>query len=112
MDENEKRIFRTFLRFLKENKLMKPYEDNLYDYIERNRYEEYKKANFNIIEYIFRFNHNEYYNNNKCGIADFMIHYSMVWIDTIKGFDFWKEVDRKWKYYLMERKSIDPYLFT
>ena len=28
MDENEKRIFRTFLRFLKENKLMKTYEDN------------------------------------------------------------------------------------
>ena len=60
MDENEKRIFRTFLRFSKENKLMKTYEDNLYDYIERNRYEEYKMYNFNIIEYIFRYNHKFY----------------------------------------------------
>ena len=39
MDKNEERIFRTFLRFLKENKLMKTYEDNLYYFIEINRYE-------------------------------------------------------------------------
>lgn len=110
MDENEKRIFRTFLRFLKENKLMKTYEDNLYDYIERNRYEEYKMYNFNIQEYIFRYNHK--FNNNSYRIEDLMIRYSMIWTDTIKGFKFWKEVDRRWKYYFMERKSTDHYLFT
>lgn len=33
MNANEKRIFKAFLRFLKENKLMKTYEDNLYDYV-------------------------------------------------------------------------------
>ena len=110
MDENEKRIFRTFLRFLKENKLMKTYEDNLYDYIERNRYEEYKMYNFNIIEYIFRYNHK--FNNNSYRIEDLMIRYSMIWTDTIKGFKFWEEVDRRWKYYFMERKSTDHYLFT
>ena len=112
MDENEKRIFRVFLRFLKENKLMKTYEDNLYDYVKKHRYKEYKKFNFNIIEYIFRFNHNEFYNDNQCGIDDFMITYSMAWCETIKGFHFWEEVNRKWKSYLIDRKSTDHYLFT
>lgn len=110
MDKNEERIFRTFLRFLKENKLMKTYEDNLYDFIERNRYEEYKMYNFNIIEYIFRYNHK--FNNNSYRIEDLMIKYSMIWTDTIKGFKFWKEVDRRWKYYFLDRKSTDHYLFT
>lgn len=109
MDENEKRIFRTFLRFLKENKLMKTYEDNLYDYIERNRYEEYKMYNFNIIEYIFRYNHKFY--NNSHRIEDLMIRYSMIWTDTIKGYDFWKNVDEKWKLYLLDKK-LTEYLFT
>lgn len=110
MNANEKRIFKAFLRFLKENKLMKTYEDNLYDYIERNRYEEYKMYNFNITEYIFRYNHK--FNNNSYRIEDLMIKYSMIWTDTIKGFKFWKEVDRRWKYYFMDRKSTDHYLFT
>ena len=111
MDENEKRIFRAFLRFLKENKLMKTYEDNLYDYVKKHNYEEYKIANFNIQEYIFRFNRHNFF-NNQFGMDDYMIRRSMVWADTIKGFDFWKEVDRKWKSYLMDRKLIDHYLFT
>lgn len=33
MDVIEKEMFKTFLRFLKENKLMKTYKDNLYDYV-------------------------------------------------------------------------------
>lgn len=112
MNANEKRIFKTFLRFLKENKLMKTYEDNLYDYVKKYRYEVYKKFNFNIIEYIFRLKHSELYNNNQCGIDDLMIRYSMSWADTIKGFDFWKEIDKKWKYYFLKRKLTDPYLFA
>ncbi len=112
MDENEKRIFRVFLRFLKENKLMKTYEYNLYDYVKKYRYEAYKKFNFNIIEYIFRLRHSELYNNNQFCIDDLMIRYSMSWADTIKGFHFWEEVDRKWKSYLIDRKSTDHYLFT
>lgn len=77
MNANEKRIFKTFLRFLKENKLMKTYEDNLYDYVKKYRYEEYKKANFNIQEYIFRYN-NEFF-NNVYSIDSFFIKCSMVW---------------------------------
>lgn len=96
MNENEKRIFKIFLRFLKENKLMKTYEDNLYDYVKKHNYEQYEMLNFNIQKYIFRFN-----SNNAYCIADFFIKYSMIWEDTIKGFDFWKEVNRKWRYYLM-----------
>ena len=111
MDENEKRIFRTFLRFLKENKLMKTYEDNLYDYVTKYKYKEYKKANFNIQEYIFRFNRNEF-TNNVYSFDSFFIQGSMEWRKTIKGFDFWKEIDQKWRYYIMKRKSTDPYLFT
>ena len=49
MNANEKRIFKAFLRFLKENKLMKTYEDNLYDYVTKHKYKEYKKVNFNIV---------------------------------------------------------------
>ena len=66
--------------------------------------------NFNIIEYIFRYNHK--FNNNSYRIEDLMIKYSMIWTDTIKGFEFWKEVDRRWKYYFLDRKSTDHYLFT
>lgn len=110
MGENGRRIFRVFLRFLKENKLMKTYEDNLYDYVKKHNYEEYKKANFNIQEYIFRYN-NEFF-NNIYSIDSFFIKCSMVLEDTIKGFDFWKEIDKKWKYYFLKRKLTDPYLFA
>ena len=48
MNANEKRIFKTFLRFLKENKLMKTYEDNLYDYVKKHNYKAYEAADFNI----------------------------------------------------------------
>lgn len=111
MNANEKRIFKAFLRFLKENKLMKTYEDNLYDYVKKHNYKEYKKANFNIQEYIFRFNRNEF-TNNVYSFDSFFIQASMEWKDTIKGFDFWKEIDQKWRYYIMKRKLTDPYLFT
>lgn len=111
MNANEKRIFKTFLRFLKENKLMKTYEDNLYDYVTKHKYKEYKKANFNIQEYIFRFNRNEF-TNNVYSFDSFFIQGSMEWKKTIKGFDFWKEIDQKWRYYIMKRKLTDPYLFT
>lgn len=110
MNENEKRIFKTFLRFLKENKLMKTYEDNLYDYVKKHNYEEYKKANFNIQEYIFRFNSQFY--KNVYSIDAFFIRCSMMWKDTIKGFDFWNEIDKKWRYYFLKRKLTDPYLFA
>lgn len=110
MNANEKRIFKAFLRFLKENKLMKTYEDNLYDYVTKHKYKEYKKANFNIQEYIFRFNRNEF-TNNVYSFDSFFIQGSMEWKKTIKGFDFWKEIDQKWKLYLSDKK-LTQYLLT
>ena len=109
MNENEKRIFKAFLRFLKENKLMKTYEDNLYDYVKKHNYKEYKKANFNIQEYIFRHNHGLY--KNRIYMENFMIKGSMVWKYTIKGYDFWKNVDEKWKLYFSDKK-LTQYLLT
>lgn len=109
MDENEKRIFRTFLRFLKENKLMKTYEDNLYDYVKKHNYKAYEAADFNIQEYIFRHNHGLY--KNRIYMENLMINDSMAWKYTIKGYDFWKNVDEKWKLYLLDKK-LTEYLFT
>ena len=109
MDVIEKEIFKTFLRFLKENKLMKTYKDNLYDYVKKRNYKAYKAADFNIQEYIFRHNHGLY--KNRIYMENFMIKDSMVWKYTIKGYDFWKNVDEKWKLYFLDKK-LTQYLLT
>ena len=109
MDVIEKEIFKTFLRFLKENKLMKTYKDNLYDYVKKRNYKAYEAADFNIQEYIFRHNHGLY--KNRIYMENFMIKDSMVWEYTIKGYDFWKNVDEKWKLYFLDKK-LTQYLLT
>lgn len=109
MDVIEKEMFKTFLRFLKENKLMETYKDNLYDYVKKHNYKAYEAADFNIQEYIFRYNHDFF--NDRINMEDLMIKYSMVWNYTIEGYDFWKNVDEKWKLYLLDKK-LTQYLLT
>ena len=74
----EKTVYRTFVRFLKENNIYKRYIKNL----ENTEIAFYDLGKGKIYEHVG-------YNEELSDVYD--------WEDSIEGFEFWSDIDEKWK---------------
>ena len=93
-----------FIRFIRENKISFRYKNELFDYLmfirKSNVYAHrfFDPHNCSILSYI-----------NGDGLScvaeeyDTPLDYTMKWRYTVSGDEYWRGINRKWKYYFLER---------
>lgn len=95
-------ITKLFMRFLKENKILNTYKNDLVYFYSKNYRDILMEQNYNYITLI----------NNGLNIPNFIallnsgdapINYAMTWRCTKKGYDFWENIDYMWKEYFSSR---------
>ena len=93
-----KRALQLFIRFLKEEKIIGVFNRNFSMYlkkINKARYVKYNNAyNSYMLDIAHRYNYIE-----EESIHLLFLDCAMEWRKTEKGFDFWQNVNRKWKEY-------------
>lgn len=93
-----KRALQLFIRFLKEEKIIGVFNRNFSKFLKQHDMEKYVKYNNAYSSYLLDIAH------RNCYLEDENIHHlfldnAMTWAETEKGFDFWQNVNRKWKIY-------------
>ena len=94
-----KRALQLFIRFLKEEKLLVTFNKNVSQFLKKDSLTEYIKYNNSYSKYVF-----DLAAKNDCfhveHIYRIFLDHAMVWDETEKGYDFWQNVNTKWKEYL------------
>ena len=93
-----KRALQLFIRFLKEEKIIGVFNKNFSKYLKQYDMEKYVKYNNAYSSYLLDITHRNYYLEDE-NIHCLFLDYAMTWDETEKGFDFWQNVNRKWKEY-------------
>ena len=93
-----KRALQLFIRFLKEENIIGVFSRNFSTFLKQHHMEKYVKYSNAYNSYLLDIA------NRNCYLEDENIHrlfldYAMTWAETEKGFDFWQNVNRKWKIY-------------
>ena len=93
-----KRALQLFIRFLKEENIIGVFNRNFSKFLKQHYMEKYVKYNNAYNSYLLDIA------KRNCYLEDENIHrlfldYAMTWGKTEKGFDFWQNVNRKWKEY-------------
>ena len=99
---NEKFIKRTlqlFIRFLKEEKIIGVFNRNFSMYLKKIDKAQYVKYCSSYSSYVFDAAYRNYYLKEDENIHRLFLDYAMTWDETEKGYDFWQNVNRKWKIY-------------
>ena len=96
-DKFVNRALQLFIRFLKEEKIIGVFNRNFSMYLKKINKVQYVKYCSSYSSYVFDTAHrHSLYNDN---IHCLFLDYAMTWAETEKGFDFWQNVNRKWKIY-------------
>lgn len=93
-----KRALQLFIRFLKEEKIIGVFNKNFSMYLKQYDKAQYVKYNNAYSSYVFDAAYRNYYIEDE-NIYRLFLDYAMAWAETEKGFDFWQNVNRKWKIY-------------
>ena len=97
-DKFIKRALQLFIRFLKEEKIIGVFNRNFSKFLKQHYMEKYVKYNNAYSSYLLDIAHRIYYLEEE-NIHRLFLDYAMTWDETEKGFDFWQNVNRKWKEY-------------
>ena len=93
-----KRALQLFIRFLKEEKLLVTFNKNVSQFLKKDGLTKYIKYNNSYSKYVF-----DLAAKNDCfhveHIYRIFLDHAMVWDETEKGYDFWQNVNTKWKEY-------------
>ena len=92
------RTLQLFIRFLKEEKIIGVFNRNFSMFLKQYDKAQYVKYNNAYNSYILDTAHRNYYIEDE-NIHRLFLDYAMTWAETEKGFDFWQNVNRKWKIY-------------
>ena len=92
------RALQLFIRFLKEEKIIGVFNKNFSKYLKQYDMEKYVKYNNAYNSYMLDIAHRNYYIEDK-NTHSLFLDYAMTWAETEEGFDFWQNVNRKWKEY-------------
>ena len=100
-----KRALQLFIRFLKEEKIIGLFNRDFSKYLKNHYFFEYIKFNNSYNSYLLDIA------KRNCYLEDENIHrlfldYAMTWAETEKGFDFWQNVNRKWKIYFYDNLRL------
>ena len=95
-DKFTKRALQLFIRFLKEEKILRVFNKNFSKYLKKYDMERYVKYNNAYNSYLLDIAHKNYYLEDE-NIHCLFLDYAMTWLETEKGFDFWQKVNTKWK---------------
>ena len=100
-----KRALQLFIRFLKEEKLLVTFNRNVSQFLKEDSLTKYVKYNNAYSSYLLDIA------DRNCYLEDENIHHlfldnAMTWAETEKGFDFWQNVNRKWKIYFYDNLRL------
>ena len=93
-----KRALQLFIRFLKEEKIIGVFNRNFSKFLKQHDMEKYVKYNNAYSSYLLDIADRNYYLEDE-NIHHLFLDNAMTWAETEKGFDFWQNVNRKWKIY-------------
>ena len=92
------RALQLFIRFLKEEEIIEVFKKNYLMYLKHYNKQRYVKYNNAYNSYLLDIVHRNYYIEEE-SIHHYFLDNAMEWRKTEKGFDFWQNVNRKWKEY-------------
>ena len=92
-----KRALQLFIRFLKEEKIIGVFNRDFSKYLKKHYFFEYIKFNNSYNSYVFNITHSHRYSLDEDQTYSLFLDYAMEWDKTEKGFDFWANVNRKWR---------------
>ena len=92
------RTLQLFSRFLKEEKIIGVFNRNFSKFLKQYDMEKYVKYNNAYNSYILDIAHRNYYIEDE-NIHRLFLDYAMTWAETEKGFEFWQQINVKWKEY-------------
>lgn len=95
-DKFIKRALQLFIRFLKEEKIIGVFNRNFSKFLKQHDIEKYVKYNNAYNSYLLDIAKINCYLDDE-NIHRLFLDYAMTWAETEKGFDFWQNVNRKWK---------------
>ena len=90
-------VLQLFIRFLKEEEIIEVFKKNYSMYLKHYNKARYVKYCSSYSSYVFDAAHiHSLYNEN---IYCLFLDNAMSWGETEKGFDFWANVNKKWRTY-------------
>ena len=92
------RALQLFIRFLKEEEIIEVFKKNYLMYLKHYNKQRYVKYNNAYNSYLLDIVHRNYYIEEE-SIHHYFLDNAMEWRKTEEGFDFWQNVNRKWKEY-------------
>ena len=99
------RALQLFIRFLKEEKIIGVFNRNFSMYLKKINKARYVKYNNAYNSYMLDIAHRNYYIEDK-NTHSLFLDYAMTWAETEKGFDFWQNVNRKWRTYFFNNLKL------
>lgn len=93
-----KRALQLFIRFLKEENIIEVFKKNYLMYLKHYNKQRYVEYNNAYNSYLLDMAHRNYHLEEE-SIHHLFLDCAMTWAETEKGFDFWQNVNRKWKIY-------------
>ena len=100
-----KRALQLFIRFLKEEKLLVTFNRNVSQFLKKDSLTKYIKYNNSYSKYVFDFVAKTYCFHVE-DICRIFLDYAMEWDNTEDGFEFWSNVNKKWKEYLFNNFEL------
>ena len=101
-----KRALQLFIRFLKEEKIIGVFNKNYSMFLKQHNKQKYVKYNGSYNSYLLDIaQHGNYYIDDE-NIYSLFLDYPMTWVQTEKGFEFWANVNKKWKEYFFNNFEL------
>ena len=92
-----KRALQLFIRFLKEENIIGVFNRDFSNCLKNRDFFEYIKFNNSYNSYVFNITHRHHYSLDEDQTYSLFLDYAMEWDKTEKGFEFWANVNRKWR---------------
>ena len=104
-DKFVNRALQLFIRFLKEEKIIRVFNRNFSMYLKKINKVQYVKYCSSYSSYVFdAVQRNCYLDNDN--IHCLFLDYAMAWDETEKGFYFWAKVNKKWRTYFFNNFEL------
>ena len=103
-DKFVNRALQLFIRFLKEEKIIRVFNRNFSMYLKKINKVQYVKYCSSYSSYVFDAAHRHYLDNDN--IHCLFLDYAMTWDETEKGFYFWAKVNKKWRTYFFNNFEL------
>ena len=99
------RALQLFIRFLKEEDIIEVFKKNYLMYLKQHNQQRYVKYNSSYNSYLLDIAHRNYCLEEEI-IHHFFLDNAMAWAETEKGFEFWQNVNRKWRTYFFNNLEL------